>query len=63
MKCYFVRHGESEANLLNEFSSRSVNHGLTPKGKRKVGLYPPGALEKERYCVVAFKPFGLRGAG
>jgi broad specificity phosphatase PhoE len=33
MKMYFVRHGESEANLLNEFSNRGFKHGLTEKGK------------------------------
>ncbi len=29
MRLYFVRHGESEANLLNEFSNRGLKHGLT----------------------------------
>ncbi len=33
MKIYFVRHGESEANVLNEFSNRGLKHGLTKKGK------------------------------
>ena len=33
MKIYFVRHGESEANVLNEFSNRGLKHGLTEKGK------------------------------
>lgn len=35
MKIYFVRHGESEANLLAEFSNRGTRHGLTPKGRRQ----------------------------
>jgi broad specificity phosphatase PhoE len=35
MKLYFVRHGESEANLLNEFSNRGVKHGLTVKGREQ----------------------------
>jgi probable phosphoglycerate mutase len=35
MRLYFVRHGESEANLLNEFSNRGLKHGLTEKGKRQ----------------------------
>jgi len=35
MKLYFVRHGESKANLLNEFSNRGLKHGLTEKGKRQ----------------------------
>ena len=32
MKLYFVRHGESEANLLREFSNSGVKHPLTGKG-------------------------------
>ena len=33
MRLYFVRHGESEANLLREFSNRGLKHGLTDKGR------------------------------
>ncbi|MGD9001140.1 MAG: histidine phosphatase family protein [Anaerolineae bacterium] len=33
MKIIFVRHGESEANLLNEFSNCGLKHGLTKRGK------------------------------
>jgi broad specificity phosphatase PhoE len=33
MKAIFVRHGESEANLLNEFSNRGLKHSLTERGK------------------------------
>jgi probable phosphoglycerate mutase len=29
----FVRHGESEANVLNVFSNRGLKHGLTTKGR------------------------------
>jgi probable phosphoglycerate mutase len=32
MRLYFVRHGESEANLAREFSNRGFKHPLTPKG-------------------------------
>lgn len=32
MKIYFVRHGESIANLLREFSNSGVKHPLTEKG-------------------------------
>lgn len=32
MKFYFVRHGESEANILREFSNSGVKHPLTAKG-------------------------------
>ena len=35
MYLYFVRHGESEANLLNEFSNRGLKHGLTAKGREQ----------------------------
>ncbi|MBN1285714.1 MAG: histidine phosphatase family protein [Anaerolineae bacterium] len=35
MKLYFARHGESEANLLHEFSNRGRKHGLTGKGRRQ----------------------------
>jgi len=31
-KIYFVRHGESEANLLREISNRGFKHGLTERG-------------------------------
>jgi 2,3-bisphosphoglycerate-dependent phosphoglycerate mutase len=32
MYLYFARHGESEANLIQEFSNRGWKHGLTEKG-------------------------------
>jgi 2,3-bisphosphoglycerate-dependent phosphoglycerate mutase len=32
MRLYFVRHGESEANLAKVFSNRGFQHPLTPKG-------------------------------
>jgi probable phosphoglycerate mutase len=35
MKFYFVRHGESKANLLREFSNRGFKHGLTERGVRQ----------------------------
>jgi len=35
-RVYFVRHGESEANLLQVFSNRDANHGLTPTGRAQV---------------------------
>jgi probable phosphoglycerate mutase len=35
MKLYFVRHGESEANLLHEFSNRGRKHGLTDRGRQQ----------------------------
>lgn len=36
MRLYFIRHGESEANLANEFSNRNhKKHPLTDKGRRQ----------------------------
>ena len=35
MRLYFVRHGESEANLLQEFSNRGVKHPLTAMGREQ----------------------------
>jgi probable phosphoglycerate mutase len=35
MRLYFVRHGESEANVLNVFSNSPFRHGLTQKGKQQ----------------------------
>lgn len=32
MKLYFVRHGESEANLVQEFSNSGLKHPLTARG-------------------------------
>jgi probable phosphoglycerate mutase len=32
LQLYFVRHGESEANLLREFSNSGIKHPLTEKG-------------------------------
>ena len=32
---YFVRHGESEANVLNVISNRGYRHGLTDLGRRQ----------------------------
>jgi broad specificity phosphatase PhoE len=36
MRFYFVRHGESEANVLHEVSSRGWKHPLTAKGRQQV---------------------------
>ncbi len=35
MRAYFVRHGESEANILEVISNRGSVHGLTEKGRRQ----------------------------
>lgn len=36
MKLYFVRHGESEANILRVISNRGSRHGLTGRGRQQV---------------------------
>lgn len=35
MNLYFVRHGESEANVLRVISNRGLVHGLTDKGRNQ----------------------------
>lgn len=35
MRIYFVRHGQSEANLLREFSNRGLKHPLTELGRQQ----------------------------
>ena len=52
MKLYFVRHGESEANILHEFSNRGFKHGLTERGFQQVeqlGLKLRGVLFTKIY--------------
>jgi len=36
VKFYFVRHGESKANVLHVFSNQGWKHGLTPRGINQV---------------------------
>lgn len=36
MKIYFIRHGESEANIKKIFSNRGLKHGLTLNGVAQV---------------------------
>ena len=38
MAIYFVRHGESEANIVHVFSNRGWQHGLTDKGVGQVQI-------------------------
>lgn len=35
MKLFFIRHGESEANVLHEFSTRGMRHPLTELGRQQ----------------------------
>jgi probable phosphoglycerate mutase len=37
-KLIFARHGESEANVLHEFSNRGLKHGLTARGRLQAQL-------------------------
>ena len=40
-KFYFVRHGESDANVLGVISNRGSIHGLTERGRRQVEALAP----------------------
>ena len=35
MRIYFIRHGESQANLLRQISNRGLRHGLTRIGREQ----------------------------
>ena len=52
MKFYFVRHGESEANILHEISNRGWKHGLTEKGREQAA-----ALAHHLRAIKAHKIF------
>lgn len=68
MKLYFIRHGESEANVLHEFSNRGLKHGLTKKGEAQaktlaeklkgmsiVGLYSSPLLRARQTAEILSK--------
>ncbi len=42
MKFYFVRHGESEANVIREISNRPGRHPLTPTGRQQAATLAGG---------------------
>ncbi len=50
MKLYFVRHGESTANILREFSNKGLQHPLTEKGVEQAHALARGlcGLQAER---------------
>jgi broad specificity phosphatase PhoE len=53
MRLYFVRHGESEANLLRVFSNRRSTHRLTDKGRQQaltLARYLQGASVTKLFC-------------
>ncbi len=60
MKLYFVRHGESQANLLHEFSNRGVKHALTPHGVEQAEAVAQ-QLCGEKYACIHHSPV-LRAA-
>src|SRR4030067_539877 len=45
MKCYFVRHGESEANPQRVISNRESPFGLTALGKKQANILADGLKE------------------
>ena len=47
MKLYFVRHGESEANLIREISNRGLKHGLTGKGRQQAAALAGQLKDKD----------------
>jgi len=52
MKLYFVRHGESNANILREFSNSGYKHPLTEKGVEQASALArtlPGLQVKQVY--------------
>lgn len=55
MRILFVRHGESEANLLHEFSNRGWKHPLTDKGRLQVEILA-GRLATYRVSRILTSP-------
>jgi broad specificity phosphatase PhoE len=60
LRLYFVRHGESEANVLRVISNRGRMHGLTDKGRQQA-LALAGALHGARISAILSSPL-LRAA-
>jgi probable phosphoglycerate mutase len=55
MHLYFVRHGESEANVLRVISNRGYRHGLTEKGRAQA-LVLAGRLKDARPARIYTSP-------
>jgi broad specificity phosphatase PhoE len=51
MKLYFVRHGESEANLTGEFSNTGTRHPLTVLGRAQAEQAAQNLIGQEFECV------------
>ncbi len=60
MRIYFVRHGESEANLLRQFSARGTRHGLTQRGQKQVAALAERLAGEE--CIALYTSPLLRAA-
>ena len=72
MRILFVRHGESQANLLHEISNRGLKHGLTRNGRAQaqtlaqqlrgrpiVKIYSSPLLRAIETCVILAGPMHL----
>ena len=73
MKITFTRHGESQANLLQEFSNRGLKHPLTPAGRQQAAtladalqgqnvtrdLQQPGAAGASRRRIILAGSLGV----
>jgi broad specificity phosphatase PhoE len=55
MRIYFARHGESQANLLQEISNRGIRHGLTPKGRAQADALAVG-LDGQKIVQIYSSP-------
>jgi probable phosphoglycerate mutase len=49
MQLYFVRHGQSEANRLNEIANRGLRHGLTAQGRAQAAALAQTLRDKAIY--------------
>ena len=63
MNLYFVRHGESTANVLQEFNNEDDKHPLTEKGveqacalARSLSGHPSSASIPARFCAPGRQP-------
>lgn len=72
MRLYFIRHGESEANIQRIISNRGLKHGLTGRGRQQVAtcaetlkglpivkLYSSPLLRAQQTAEILGKTLGL----
>ena len=55
LRLFFVRHGESEANLLRVFSNRELPHGLTEHGRQQIA-HLAQRLRKQSITMIFCSP-------